>query len=163
MKVKLSGGQGSMLMSWSSICYREGTYQSCLLTRVQIDRSCHYFSQSHLSRLHVRWLAIMKMGQCVWSEVHHRPTRWHRGLRTILHVLWRWRESQQNGKCYWAVFPSASPEPGGVSMHFVTPSWPSHLFPCSSTGSDGTFMLGIPWPQGHLLLLLWEPQARRQK
>lgn len=55
------------------------------------------------------------------------------------------------------------PQPGGVSVHLASPSRPLLRFPRSPTGYDSTLMLGIPWPQSHLLLLVWGQQVRGQK
>lgn len=147
-----------MLRSWSSICSdTSGGFW------LQIARRNYYFSQSCLSELNVIWLAIIKEGKSVWSDVHHRPKR----PCSDLMQYWvccgggrkKYKMSNITGQfSFWWL-----PEPGGVSVHLVSHSWSSLCFPCSHAGPDGTFMLSIRWPQGYLLLFVWGCQVSRQK
>lgn len=136
---------GAEAVSASGRGHTQLWYKQCLLTWLQIARS-HYFSQSCLSGLNVRWLAIIKVGQCVWSEVHHRPNRSRSGLMQYYVCCGGGGKANQMANITELFSSRRLPEPGGVFMHLVSPSWHSLCFPCSPTGYDSTLKLGIPCP-----------------
>lgn len=103
--------------------------------------------------------AIIKVGQCVWSEGHLRPNRSHSALMQCCVCCGGGGKAKRRTNITERFSSQQLPELGGISLHLVSPSWPSLCFPCSPIGRDRSLTLSMPWPQGHLLLV-WGLQAR---
>lgn len=102
--------------------------QQCLLTWLQVARSHLYFSQSCLRGTNVRWLVIIKAGQCVWSEVHLRPNRSCSGLTLC---CGGGGKAKRRANITERFSSQQLPEPGGVSLHLFSPRYPHCVFPAA--------------------------------